>query len=125
MTMRLERWKRRRDRQFERDAERRRARRDAASAKRMKVYVASSWRRTERHDEIVTALRAAGHEVYDYRKPHFGPGERGVGFHWSEVDPGWEAWTADQYRHQLLLLLESCMNYTVPLRILQRRSRID
>ena len=33
----------------------------------MKVYVASSWR-TPRHDEVVRALRDAGHDVYDYRQ---------------------------------------------------------
>lgn len=33
------------------------------------VYVASSWRRSKRHPAVVDALRAAGHEVYDYRHP--------------------------------------------------------
>ena len=31
----------------------------------MKVYVASSWR-NERQQEIVRALREAGHDVYDH-----------------------------------------------------------
>ena len=32
----------------------------------MKVYVASSWR-NEVYPEVVASLRAAGHEVYDFR----------------------------------------------------------
>lgn len=49
----------------------------------MKVYVASSWR-NERQPAVVAALRAAGHEVYDFKHPS--PGDDG--FHWSEVIPG-------------------------------------
>lgn len=60
----------------------------------MKIYVASSWR-NERQPEIVQALRAAGHEVYDFRNPW----GRGNGFSWMEIDPNWQAWTAaDQIR---------------------------
>jgi nucleoside 2-deoxyribosyltransferase len=33
----------------------------------LKIYVASSWR-TDRHDEVVRALRDADHDVYDYRE---------------------------------------------------------
>lgn len=43
------------------------------------IYVASSWRNTERLDNVVRALRGAGHEVYDFREDG--------GFHWSDVDP--------------------------------------
>lgn len=35
----------------------------------MNIYVASSWRRSKRHPEVVAALRAAGHDVFDYRHP--------------------------------------------------------
>jgi hypothetical protein len=38
-------------------------------------------------------LREAGHEVYDFRNPK--PGDQG--FHWSEIDSGWESWSAAQY----------------------------
>lgn len=58
----------------------------------MNVYVASSWR-NERQPEVVQALRAAGHTVYDFRKPE--PGERG--FHWSDIDPEWKDWTPGQF----------------------------
>lgn len=44
----------------------------------MNVYVASSWR-NEVQPEVVKCLRAAGHEVYDFRDAD--------GFHWSQVDP--------------------------------------
>ena len=33
----------------------------------MKIYVAASWR-TETQPEVVDALRANGHEVYDFRR---------------------------------------------------------
>ena len=66
----------------------------------VKVYVASSWR-NERQPEVVKALEEAGHEVYDFRHPHMGPGARGVGFHWSEIDPDWTRWTTAQFRDAL------------------------
>lgn len=66
----------------------------------MKVYVASSWR-NEHQPEVVAAIRAAGHEVYDFRNPS----GRDHGFHWSEIDPNWKSWTADEFvtglNHQL------------------------
>lgn len=33
----------------------------------MHLYIASSWRNTY-YPEVVTALRAAGHEVYEFKK---------------------------------------------------------
>lgn len=48
----------------------------------MKLYVASSWRNAHQ-PAIVAVLRAAGHEVYDFRNP--APGN--IGFSWREVDP--------------------------------------
>ena len=54
----------------------------------MKIYVASSWR-TPRHDEVVNALRDAGHTVYNYREP--------PAFSWEKVDPGWTSWNIKQY----------------------------
>ena len=57
----------------------------------MKIYVASSWRNTIQPD-IVALLRERGHEVYDF-KNH--------GFHWSEIDPKWKEWNAEQFRDGL------------------------
>ena len=62
----------------------------------MKLYVASSWR-NEQQPSVVAALREAGHEVYDFRNPE--PGDKG--FHWSEIDPNWQSWTAEQSRKHL------------------------
>lgn len=62
----------------------------------MKIYVASSWRNIEQPG-IVAMLRAVGHEVYDFRNPPHGRG----GFAWSDIDPKWQAWTADNYRKAL------------------------
>lgn len=61
----------------------------------MKIYVASSWR-NEYQPQVVEALRAIGHEVYDFRNP-----PNGTGFSWSEVDPKWEQWTTEEYRKAL------------------------
>lgn len=59
----------------------------------MKIYVASSWR-NERQPEVVAALRAAGHEVYDFKNPS----ETDKGFAWSDIDPKWKHWTNAEYR---------------------------
>jgi len=55
------------------------------------VYVASSWRNPYQQGVCAT-LKAAGIEHYDFRSP-----EGGTGFSWSEIDPLWLAWSADQY----------------------------
>ncbi len=59
----------------------------------LSIYVASSWR-NERYPEVVAALRAAGHEVYDWRA-------EGQAFAWSSIDPDWQRWTPQQFREQL------------------------
>lgn len=61
-----------------------------------RIYVASSWRNPFQPG-VVDALREAGHAVYDFRNPFNGV----PGFAWSEIDPNWQAWTAEQYRHLL------------------------
>lgn len=61
-----------------------------------KIYVASSWR-NKLHPGIVVYLREKGHEVYDFRNPPHGRG----GFAWSEIDPNWQKWTANEYREAL------------------------
>lgn len=66
----------------------------------MKIYVASSWR-NERQPDVVNALRKAGHDVYDFRNPFMGPGARGKGFQWSEIDPDWQQWSPAQFRASL------------------------
>jgi len=30
-----------------------------------------------------------------------GPGARGVGFHWSDIDPEWMSWSPEQFRDSL------------------------
>lgn len=62
----------------------------------MKIYVASSWRNLLQQG-VVYALRAAGHEVYDFKKPE--PGNDG--FHWTEIDPNWQGWEPRQYVESL------------------------
>lgn len=62
----------------------------------MKIYVASSWRNLLQ-PAVVSMLRSAGHEVYDFRNP--APGN--TGFAWSAIDPNWQEWTPAQYREAL------------------------
>lgn len=38
-------------------------------------------------------LREAGIDCYDFRNPAEGDN----GFHWSEIDPEWQSWTAYEY----------------------------
>jgi hypothetical protein len=67
--------------------------------KPLKVYVASSWR-NDFQPGVVEALRADGHEVYDFRGSGDGWGAAGGGpggFGWSEIDPGWQDWDAPRY----------------------------
>lgn len=59
---------------------------------RRRIYVASSWRNSIQQ-EIVAALRIAGHEVYDFRNP--APGQHG--FAWSEVNREWLKWSPEQF----------------------------
>ena len=61
-----------------------------------RIYVASSWRNPY-FPEVVTRLREAGHEIYDFRNPPHG----GAGFHWTDVDPDAPNWTYAQYAEGL------------------------
>jgi hypothetical protein len=51
------------------------------------IYVASSWRNRYQPD-VVKALVASGHDVYDFRKDGFG---------WHNIDPNWGQWTIPDY----------------------------
>lgn len=62
----------------------------------MNIYVASSWRNLLQPG-IVSVLRQAGHEVYDFRNPTQG----NSGFSWRSINPDWENWTPQQYRDAL------------------------
>lgn len=61
-----------------------------------RIYLASSWR-NEFQPTMVDLLRLNGHEVYDFRNPPSGVN----GFAWSELDPNWQNWTAEEYRQNL------------------------
>jgi hypothetical protein len=61
-----------------------------------KIYVASSWRNPY-YPEVVSQLRAAGHEVYDFRNPPHG----GNGFRWTDIDKNAPNWTFEQYAEGL------------------------
>lgn len=53
-----------------------------------KIYVASSWR-NDYQEDVVKALREAGHEVYDFKNPS----EDNHGFKWSDIDENWKNWS--------------------------------
>ena len=57
-----------------------------------RIYVASNWRNTY-YPAVVSRLREAGHEVYDFRNPPHG----GTGFHWTDIDQNAPNWTFDEY----------------------------
>lgn len=61
-----------------------------------KIYLASSWRNTYQ-PQVLSALRAAGHEVYDFRNPV--PGNSG--FSWKSIDPNWQDWFPEQLKTAL------------------------
>ena len=61
-----------------------------------KIYVASSWR-NKYYPEVVEALRAKGHEVYDFRNPRHG----GNGFRWTDIDEKALEWSFDEYAEGL------------------------
>lgn len=62
----------------------------------MKIYVASSWR-NDFQPTVVRELRDAGHEVYDFKNPTWNDN----GFHWSEIDGDWQAWSFAEYLNAL------------------------
>ncbi len=61
----------------------------------MKIYLASSWR-NEMQPAIVTLLRTAQFEVYDFRNP---PGKSG--FAWKGISDNWLNWTPEEYKESL------------------------
>ena len=56
-----------------------------------KIYVASSWR-NKYQEHVVSELRSAGHDVYDFKHP-----DNKTGFSWSVIDLNWRQWTLSQY----------------------------
>ncbi len=64
----------------------------AFGGRRMKIYVASSWRNSYQR-VVVDLLREEDFEVYDFRNPE--PGN--IGFSWSEIDPDWLEWKPKQF----------------------------
>lgn len=61
-----------------------------------RIYLASSWR-NECQPEVLAALRADGHEVYDFRNP--APGDTGFG--WRQIGDR-ASWTAEHFATHVL-----------------------
>lgn len=66
----------------------------------MNIYVASSWRNLLQGD-VVVQLRQAGHEVYDFKTASVDPNAPAGGFHWSDIDLDWKAWSPAVFRDAL------------------------
>lgn len=64
--------------------------------KKMRIYTASSWRNVH-YEGVVTALRDAGFDVYDFRNPS----SDDEGFKWEYVSADYMEWTPEQYRDML------------------------
>lgn len=79
-----------------------------------RIYAASSWRNV-RQPMVVDRLRAAGHEVYDFRNPFNGR----PGFAWSEIDPDWQCWSAARYRELLTTSPVAAAGYVSDLRAME------
>ena len=62
----------------------------------MKIYLASSWRNPYQ-ETYIASLRYQNYEVYDFKNPY--PGNHG--FHWTELDPEYQAWTPKKFREAL------------------------
>ena len=62
-----------------------------------RVYVASSWR-NKYQPEVVSAIRAAGHELFDFRHPWKGYEP----FRWSDIDENWQDWSVEEYKKGLV-----------------------
>lgn len=60
------------------------------------IYVASSWR-NPLYEGVLAVLHAAQLTYYDFTHPVAG----NAGFHWHEIDPGWQQWSPEQYREAL------------------------
>ncbi len=80
----------------------------------MRIYVASSWK-NQRQPEIVRSLRGEGHQVYDFRQPRSGEN----GFHWSNIDAGWQEWTTETYRDALLTSKVAAYGYQSDMRAME------
>ena len=61
-----------------------------------KIYLASSWRNPNQ-PRAVEMLRAAGHEVYDFRNPPSGS----PGFAWTAIDEDWPFWSPAKFIQRL------------------------
>lgn len=62
----------------------------------VKIYLASSWR-NEQQPVVLAALRAAGHDVYDFKNPK--PGDNGFG--WKQIQDTPPPWSAELTREIL------------------------
>jgi len=62
----------------------------------LRIYVASSWR-NKRQPTVVDCLAMVGYHVYDFRNPEGGDS----GFHWGDLDPGWESFDMARYTQAL------------------------
>lgn len=66
----------------------------------MRIYIASSWKNPYQQ-HVVTALRATGHDVYDFRNPT--PGDHG--FDWRQCATSKQLQDPRAFRDEVLYTL--------------------
>lgn len=64
------------------------------------IYLASSWKNIY-YPSVLSALREAGFEVYDFRNPDNDSNPDDKGFMWSKIDPNWLDWEPDRFMHEM------------------------
>lgn len=90
-----------------------------------RIYLASSWRNPYQ-PEVLTLLRGWGHAVYDFRAdsrnsegpPHTQNDKQpgATAFKWSDLDPAWQNWTPEAYRHVIQNSPRAAQGYVSDLR---------
>jgi hypothetical protein len=78
-----------------------------------RIYVASSWR-NQYQPAVITDLRHAGHQCYDFRNP-----SNKAGFQWKDIEDGWQTWTMERYRELLLGTSDAGFGFAVDYRAMQ------
>ena len=63
------------------------------------IYVASSWRNEYQRLVVELLRKVCGLMVYDFKNPSGDAGDNG--FHWSEIDTGWQGWDPAAFRGAL------------------------
>ena len=79
-----------------------------------RVYLASSWRNVL-HGGVLSHLRRAGHDVYDFKNPMHGT----IGFAWDQIGLDLETSRAREYRELLYTHPVAARGYVADMRAME------